>query len=114
MRVDVAGALWRKVASVPLTWYLAIAAAALLVALLRWLSRSRRRRGSIRPIGYFSYITHSAVPSVCATCGVEVPERTKKLCLSNPRRFRGMVYCDRHRRVRPGARGRRAGALLRP
>lgn len=98
MRVDVAGALFRKLASVPLMYYLAIAAPLLGYVALRRLSRTRRKRGSIRPIGYFSYITHSALPSVCATCGVEVPDRTKKFCLSNAHRFRGMVYCEKHQR----------------
>jgi hypothetical protein len=62
--------------------------------------RYKRRAESLKPIHYFSYITHSSAAAVCAECGVEISERAKRFCLSNPRRFGGMTYCFWHRRKR--------------
>ena len=111
MRLPAAGALWGKLASVPLGWYLAVAVPVVGLIVVRKLRHFRRRRGSIRPIGYFSYITHSAAPAVCARCGVEVTDKTKRYCLANPRKFRGMIYCDRHQRPWQGMRSESAGRL---
>lgn len=100
MKSDLATAAWRGIASIPGTYYLAAAVSLALAAVLRGLVRARRKKGSIRPIGYFSYITHSSLPAVCARCGAEVPDKTKKYCLSNAQRFGGMVYCEKHQRRR--------------
>ena len=90
----------RTIASVPSGYYLGAAFTLIGLVGIRAVLTLRRKRGSVRPIGYFSYITHSSLPSVCAACGIEVSDKAKKRCLSNPQRFQGMVYCDRHRRSR--------------
>lgn len=92
-----AHALWSRIASVTAGDAVGILALFAAVAVVRTTIR-RRRRGSIKPLGYFSYLTHKGTVSVCAECGITISERDRRYCLSNPRRFGGMVYCRRHQR----------------
>jgi hypothetical protein len=99
MEAGLANMLWSKLASVSAGDLLALLALITIVA-VAWSSVRRRRRGSVKPIGYFSYLTHGGTVSVCAECGAAISERERRYCLTNPRRFGGMVYCRRHQRRR--------------
>jgi hypothetical protein len=97
MEAGQANTLWSKFASLSAGDVLALLAV-IATAAGAWSSIRQRRRGSVKPIGYFSYLTHGGTVSVCAECGATISDRERRYCLSNPRRFGGMVYCRRHQR----------------
>jgi hypothetical protein len=98
MEADLAKAIWSQLASLSNGNLLLILLGMVVAAAIARSSMRRKRRGTVKPIGYFSYLTHGGTVSVCAECGAAISERERRYCLSNPRRFGGMVYCRRHQR----------------